>query len=255
MFTRFNKILSILFLFNKPFESIGLDLPNIEFIQEFAMRHDLDYIYVHIPFPLIPLQVIEEYCKNNRKYEISMKCLTSNHFVNINEIVFQNKDLNVFVHNVNDLLRSFETFKRIFNNRKRSRKDYWILDISYFNEPTKLLKDLYLDFDDDLYLFENKSIIEKSDQEVTIFETYKPQDGLPSKFQYYATWSDKEKNLNILNANKWVRRKDLAGVRFKCNAMPGPPYIQKMIPRSNKNGEYQVEGFFSDVFVTLQVSL
>ena len=86
-----------------------------------------------------------------------------------------------------------------------------------------------------------------------IFETYRLQDELPLKFNYYAKWSNEEKHLNILQNNKWVRRKDLNGVKFKCNSMEGPPYIQKLIPKSNTTGEYLMEGFFADVFATLQV--
>ena len=248
-------ILIIVLLHNKPFKSNGLTLPETEFIQEFAMRHDLNHIFIHMPFPSLPQQLITSYCKNKIETKIMMKCITSKHLENLEKLVFQNQDLHVFVLSANDLLSSFETFKRIFNDRKRSRKEYWILDISYSNDPEQLLEELYLDLDDDLYLFENKSILGKSDQDAIIFETYRLQDELPSKLNYYAKWSHEGKNLDILNTNKWVRRRDLTGVKFKCNAMPLGPYIKKMIPKSKLSGEYQVEGSFSDVFNTLQVSL
>ena len=253
-----SQILIIVLLFNKPFESNGLHLPSKELIQEFAMRNDLNYIIIYMHFPVIPQQVLTEYCKNRGKNKISMKCLTMKQLENIDKIVFQNQDLHLFILDANDLQTSFETFKRIFNKRERSRKEYWILDVSYSNESTRpkliqSLEDLYLDLDDDLYLFENRSILEKSDQHVVFFETYRLQDELPSKFQYYAKWLEGVNKLEILTTNKWFRRKDLTGVRFKCNAIPGPLYVQRMIPNLGATGQYHLEGFFSDVFATLQV--
>ena len=152
----------IISLLNKPCQSNGLNLPSTEFIQEFAMQHYLKYIFLYLPSPIIPQHIITQYCKNKRPIDIMIKCITSKHLENTDRLIFQDQDLHVFVPNEYDLLGSFEVFKRIFNKRKRSRKEYWILDISYLNESKQLLEDLHLDLDDDLYLFGNKSILGKA---------------------------------------------------------------------------------------------
>ena len=246
----------IVLLLIKPFQSNGLNLPSSEFIQEFAMMHDLNYIFIYLPNQLIPKQIITDYCKNKSPIEIAIKCITSKHLENTDRLIFQNQDLHVFIPNEDAFLEGFEIFKRIFNNRKRSRKEYWLLNIfSYLNDSKQLLEDLYLDLDDDLYLFENKSILGQSYQDIMIFETYRLQDKLPSKFNYYAKWSHEEKHLDILKSNKWERRKDLTGVKFRCSSWVAAPYIQKVIPKSNETGEYLMTGFFADVFATLKVIL
>ena len=94
----------------------------------------------------------------------------------------------------------------LYSMRKRTNREFWLLDISTFETPKEaantLMKNIpNLDLDDDFYLFE------KREDEMFIHEYYAIDSKSPRILQPYGTWSAKF-GLQVENAVKWSRRSD-----------------------------------------------
>ena len=230
----------------------GWNLPSNSFLQSFAKSHDAKAIIIYMSQSnSVPIKL---YFNDKSKYKIPVTFLMSAQYQNLEKLVFKNQDLHVFIPDENGVKRSLETLTSIYNNRSRSREEQWLLDITELENLNLDLSDMNADVDDDLYLYLNGSRSGfTNSQNFTIYEAYRLQDNLPLKIVEYGQWNESSKYLDYDDTEKWVRRRDLTGVQFKCNTMPSMPYITKMTPKSNDSEEFDIEGMFAEVFFALQV--
>ena len=117
------------------------------------------------------------------------------------------KDLNVFVPNESDMKGSMSHFFMLYSLRKRTDREFWLLDASAFETPEDAanwyLKDMSnLDLDDDFYLYE-----ESGEREIRIYEYYEINSQSKRILQLYGFWNE-DYGLQILNPVKWSRRSD-----------------------------------------------
>ena len=117
------------------------------------------------------------------------------------------KDLNVFVPNESDIKGSMSHFFMLYSLRKRTDREFWLLDTSAFETPedaaNRYLKDMSnLDLDDDFYLYE-----ESGNGQIKIYEYYEVSSQSKRILQLYGSWND-EFGLQVLNPVKWSRRSD-----------------------------------------------
>ena len=84
------------------------------------------------------------------------------------------EDLQVFIPNTDMIEESIKEFVEMYSLRRRTSREYWLLDIGYWTanveDRTSFykkirydLRNLDLDLDDDLYFFEGKTMLEYYD--------------------------------------------------------------------------------------------
>ena len=101
-------------------------------------------------------------------------------------------------------------FTKLFNLREKTSREFWLLDISSllndhrFENVIDELKDLKLDLDDDLYLYN----FDKDLQTIQFHEFYEIHATVPRQLLSYGTWNENN-GLLIPIDDKWLRRKDL----------------------------------------------
>ena len=66
-------------------------------------------------------------------------------------IITKEQDLHVFI--LDDSEFSLRIFKEIYGSRSRSNKEYWLIDVSYLENPEENLQNLIVDLDDDLFWY------------------------------------------------------------------------------------------------------
>ena len=120
---------------------------------------------------------------------------------------FNDKDLNIFIPDENNLADSAKVFSKLFSTRTWTNQEYWLLDISAWNsveEATEILDDLIdnLDLDDDLYLY---SLDDKS---IFIWEYYRIHNTRQNSLELLGEWNEVD-GLKILQSEKWIRRANL----------------------------------------------
>ena len=59
------------------------------------------------------------------------------------QVITEEQDLHVFI--LDDQELSLEKFMDIYGSRTRSNKEYWLLDVSFVEEPEEKLRNLSLD--------------------------------------------------------------------------------------------------------------
>jgi hypothetical protein len=85
------------------------------------------------------------------------------------------EDLQVFIPNTDMIEESIKEFVEMYSLRRRTSREYWLLDIGYwtanvedrtsfYKEIRYDLRNLDLDLDDDLYFFEGKTMLEYYDR-------------------------------------------------------------------------------------------
>ena len=158
------------------------------------------------------------------------------------------QDLMVFVPDESDIECCIKKFIEWFNQRKRTNREYWVLDTTSLNKETKdKLNNLKLDLDDDLFWFEYSS------QGIEIYEVYRIHDDFDITVNSFGSWSI-DKGLISPIYGKWIRRKNMQGAKLKVMTNFAPPYITKMIPTGSP-GEFEMEGMYAEVFFALQYIL
>ena len=123
-------------------------------------------------------------------------------FPNTLENVVEEYDLHVYIINSID---SKNYFIDLYSLRTNLNKEYWLIDVSYWNnieEVHEEFQNLKLDLNDDLYLYQKNSNI------YVLWEMYQIHQNIPEKILKYGKWSV-EKGLIIDNKSKWDRRKNL----------------------------------------------
>ena len=156
------------------------------------------------------------------------------------------RDLVVFVPDESQIDSHIETFIELFDQRERTNKEYWLLDITSLSTLTKdRLNDLKLDFDDDLLWFEY------SNKGIELYEAYRIHEDFDITVKPYGSWSI-DTGLTLPMYNKWIRRKDMQGAKLKAVNIVYPPYVNEMIPTGSP-GEFTMNGgMYADLFSALQ---
>ena len=136
------------------------------------------------------------------------------------------RDLVIFVPDESNIDSHIETFIELFDQRERTNKEYWLLDITSLSalkaETKDRLDNLKLDFDDDLYWFEY------SNKGIELYEVYRIHEDFDITVKPYGSWSN-DTGLTLPVYNKWVRHKDMQGATLKVMLKEYPPYINEMI--------------------------
>ena len=123
-----------------------------------------------------------------------------------------NEDLHVFVpKDFNQTRNIYDDFIQLYALREKWNHEFWLLDTSHAG--AKHLKNLKLDLDDDLYLYDYEE-----SRDINIWEFYEIHATRPKKLNYYASWNDKN-GLYVPNTEKWDRRKNLQVTYIFCNFM------------------------------------
>ena len=129
-----------------------------------------------------------------------------------NNFTVNSKDLHVFIPDDSNIALSIKQFIDMFSKRTNGNTEYWLFDESFWDYPL-LIKELLLDLDDDLYVYKG------NENAVTIWEYYEVHKTKPRKFQFYCSWN-KVNGLGCNKDNKWIRRKNLEGVKFAFKEIP-----------------------------------
>lgn len=231
----------------------GWALPSGTFLSEFVAKHDLASITLHLPSTSqISLNDIKtnmrEITNLDQKFIVPLNYVSSSTTKNVSGLTYD-QDLHVYLLNDQDLPSSIESFVSIYATRELASREYWLVDITSMNADglAEDLKDLKLDLDDDLFLYKVKD-----DGIIDIWEAYKIHKDYDISLIYYGNYTT-ELGLTVQREEKWSRRRDLQGVKFKCVTLESRPYITQMDPVPNQPEEYTMEGMFAEVFIALQV--
>ena len=137
---------------------------------------------------------------------------------NFSCILTSNEDLHVFVPDDKNKKTSIELFMEIYGLRSNSRREHWLLDISYWTgslEASKDLAALPTDLDDDLYWYNYLSdasaplhFTHGNKLDIELFEVYKIKEDMNMTINYYGHWS-KAVGIKLVGEKKWRRRKNL----------------------------------------------
>ena len=184
-----------------------------------------------------------------KNYEMKISHLFHN-FVEINSTDKQDQDLHIFIPDDKTLNSKVDIFIDLYSSRKRSDKEYWLLDVSSIKNVFEELHDLSLDLDDDLYLY---SINVLSSGIISIWEFYEIHWSLPRKLLTYGNWNSVN-GLFIADKVKWNRRKNLDGLSLRIVCMPFSIYTISMNPINSAGDEFDMNGMFADFWFNLQVS-
>ena len=83
------------------------------------------------------------------------------------QIITEEQDLHVFI--LDDQELSLEKFMEIYGSRTRSNKEYWLLDVSFVQNPEEKLENLSLDLGP-IFIKKNTDSLD-SDFRLEIFKT------------------------------------------------------------------------------------
>ena len=108
------------------------------------------------------------------------------------------------------MAESLQLFVEIYSSRKRTDREFWLLDTTHLQADKGYegifdeLKDLKLDLDDDLFLFNYGA----EGKVIKIFEFYEIHPTIPRQMLPYASW-DSVNGLSLNEDEKWERRRNL----------------------------------------------
>ena len=106
--------------------------------------------------------------------------------------------------------KSLKRFTKLYNVREKTSREFWLLDISTFINDHRFenvideLKNLQLDLDDDLYMYN----LDIDLQMIQVYEFYEIHATVPRQLLSYGTWNESN-GLLISSNDKWLRRRDL----------------------------------------------
>ena len=202
-------------------------LPPGDFVSNFVDEHGRSSITIYLP-QMVPLKWI----KNNFVSEASknihpVSFIIPSLVANFSEISATNEELHIFVPDDKDkqsMRFSIETFIKIYGMRSNSRREHWLLDISYYTDGQKAsnyLGELSTDLDDDLYWYTYShhatallSLTNGNQSAIELFEVYKINEAMNMTVNYYGNWY-KSVGIKLVGEKKWVRRKNLKVVLEK----------------------------------------
>ena len=142
-------------------------------------------------------------------------------------IVPSDKDLHVFIPNMNNLIDGLKLFSKFYSQRNWTSQEIWLLDVSAWTsieDAKEILDDTIdnLDIDDDLYLYSYDEIYFS----VAIWELYRKHESMPTHMEFYGNWNEFV-GLDVLVVGKWKRRGNLEvsmeiGNTICCNKLTFP---------------------------------
>ena len=183
------------------------------------------------------------------KYELQVSHLFHNS-VEKTSIDKLDQDLHIFIPDDKNLDSRIDIFIDLYSSRKRSDKEYWMLDVSSIENVFDELQDLSLDLDDDLYLYSKKF---SSSGVISIWEFYEIHSSVPRKLLAYGNWNSVN-GLFVFDEVKWNRRKNLDGLSLRLVCAPFSIYTISMNPINSAGDEFDMNGMFADFWFNLQVS-
>ena len=134
-------------------------LPPGDFLHDFMTEHGRTSIIIYLP-QKIPQKWIQFVSRSNKSVNsIPMSFVIPSLVANFSTILTTNEDLHIFLPDDKDkksMEISIKSFTEIYGLRSNSRKEHWLLDISYWNssqDASKDLAELPTDLDDDLYWY------------------------------------------------------------------------------------------------------
>ena len=225
--------------------------PPAMFIDEFANIHSLNMIVIYIPGNLS--SDWKEWNSNLLRIQKTKTKIKSISYIKQaldNDYLFNDKELHIYIPNKEDLEISLQIFIQTYSTRQRDDHEFWLVDVSSWNaleDIVRLLENMPLDLDDDLYLysFENKK------ENVKIWEFYEIHFSRPRKMFEYGIWNEID-GLSLVPHTKWVRRRDLEGINLRTLTLKYAPYITELKPINEAEDEYEFEGLAADFFYNLQ---
>ena len=198
-------------------------LPPGDFLRQVATEHDRTSIIIYLPH-MIPLKWIKNNFvgrSNKSASIIPVSFVIPSLVTNFSWILNTNEDLHIFVPDDIDkksMEGSVEQFIEIYGMRSNSRREHWLLDISYWSNIQEALKDLTelpTDLDDDLYWYiysdhaaASLNLTNGNESDIELFEVYKINEDVNMSVNYYGYWS-KDIGIKFVKENKWRRRKNL----------------------------------------------
>ena len=191
-------------------------LPPGEFLNNFATEHDRTSIILYLP-QKIPIKWLKNYHFNGSNIIPTYLALPSL-IANFSWILTTNEDLHIYVPDDKDeksMKISIEIFMKIYGMRSNSRREHWLLDISYWTgsqEASNDLAELPTDLDDDLYWYtysDHESTSLNGNQfNIELFEVYRIHEDMEMTINFYGNWS-KADGIKSVKEKKWRRRKNL----------------------------------------------
>ena len=121
-------------------------------------------------------------------------------------ITIAKEDLHVFVIDPDNLKTSIKLLSNMIGARDRTRREYWLVDITAVESIEKaemMLAMMKMDLDDDIFLY-----LAGPDQSMHIWEVYKIKPNLDLITRKLGTWS-RQRGFNMTSIDKWKRRGDL----------------------------------------------
>ena len=133
--------------------------------------------------------------------------------VSVDNVTTFNEDLNVFILDGKDLVKSAQVLHSIYGQRTRSNKETWLVDITpgdTIENTQHLLQNLKLDLDDDMVWFSS------SDPEGTVklWDVYRIVDGFNVSVLPLGHWLE-DIGLKYIQPEKWIRRRNLMVCIFR----------------------------------------
>ena len=174
-------------------------------------------------------------CKEIWPIKMAFNYLATNTFLN-NTVM--DKDLHIFIPNAEMIEISIKQFIEMYSLRTKKSCEYWLLDIGHwtanlddkFNFYERIKHDLrhqQLDFDDDLYFFEGKTILYitilvvfqylscvGNETYVRVWEHYEINVSVQRKIVYMGSWN-LDTGFQQMDAQKWIRRRNLEVRNFR----------------------------------------
>ena len=226
-------------------------LPPVEFIEQFTREHGRTNVAFHLP-PISHLTAIAKYWSALMQRDIANAYVSQSIDKPVKSFHFGETDLHVYILNSQELDQSLLQFIDMFNNRTRTRREFWLvhldLDLTLGDFNQALLQEIQVDLDDDLFV-----TYYVNDEFLQIDEVYKirPEADFELIILPYGNYTNGT-GLLLDPYEKWVRRKDLQGVLLKTTALIDTPYITTMAPVQGKSGFFHMEGMFAEVYFSLQ---
>ena len=156
------------------------------------------------------------------------------------------QDLIVFVPDELDIDNQIEGFIDWFNQRKRTNKEFWLMDttsLKKIKSTRDKLQILKLDLDDDVFWYTY------SKRGIELYEVYRIHEDFDVKVVPFGFWTP-ENGVSFPPLGKWKRRKNMEGANIKVVTELAKPYITQVIPIGP--GKYEVKGMYAEILFTLQ---